>query len=53
MFDLLTQQLGQSAHERLIGLAPHLIRFIAPLAVPFDLFRRGEALALAPFPVSR
>jgi protease-4 len=53
LFDLLSQQIGRSAHERLLTLAPDFIRVIAPLAMPFDLFRRGEALALAPFSVAR
>jgi protease IV len=48
LFDLLSQQLGQSAHERLMTLAPDVVRLMAPLAMPFDLFRRGEVLALAP-----
>jgi protease-4 len=49
LFDLLSQQFGRSAHGRLLTLAPDFIRVIAPLAGPFNLFRRGEALALAPF----
>jgi protease IV len=48
LFDLLSQQLGQAAHERLMTLAPDVVRLMAPLAMPFDLFRRGEVLALAP-----
>ena len=48
VFDMLTQQLGQSAHDRLLTVAPDFIRLMAPLAMPFHLFRRGEALALAP-----
>jgi protease-4 len=53
LFDLLSQQIGRSAHERLLTLAPDFLRVIAPLAMPFDLFRRGEALALASFSVAR
>ena len=48
VFDMLTQQLGQSVHQRLLMIAPDFVRLLAPLAMPFDLFRRGEALALAP-----
>ena len=48
LFDLLSQQFGRSAHERLMTLAPDVVRLMAPLAMPFDLFRRGEVLALAP-----
>jgi protease-4 len=47
IFELLTQQLGQSAHERLVTLTPDFVRLIAPLTM--HLFRHGEALALAPF----
>jgi protease-4 len=47
IFELLTQQLGQSAHERLVTLRPDFVRLLAPLTM--HLFRRGEALALATF----
>ena len=48
-FDLLTQQLGQAAHERLLTIAPEFVRLAGPFRTPFNLFRRGEALALTAF----
>jgi protease-4 len=49
VIDMLTQQFGRSAHERLLTVAPDFMRLVAPFAMPFNLFRRGEAMAILRF----
>ena len=50
VFELLLEGFARVGQGRLPAVAPELVRALAPLAHPAGLFRRGEALALMPFP---
>jgi protease-4 len=53
LLDVLIERLGTSGRTWLASLAPELIAMFPPAAFPTTIFRRREALALAPLPFFR